>query len=43
VFNGVAAFPTTAFYDRKGRLSYLHQGAYATERKLAGDISRYAR
>jgi cytochrome c biogenesis protein CcmG, thiol:disulfide interchange protein DsbE len=43
VFNGVAAFPTTAFYDRKGRLSYLHQGAYATERKLARDIARYAR
>jgi cytochrome c biogenesis protein CcmG/thiol:disulfide interchange protein DsbE len=43
VFNGVAAFPTTAFYDRRGRLSFLHQGAYATERKLAGDIARYAR
>ena len=43
VFNGVAAFPTTVFYDRKGRLSYLHQGGYATERKLARDIARYAR
>jgi cytochrome c biogenesis protein CcmG, thiol:disulfide interchange protein DsbE len=43
VFNGVAAFPTTAFYDRSGRLSYLHQGAYATERKLARDSARYAR
>jgi cytochrome c biogenesis protein CcmG, thiol:disulfide interchange protein DsbE len=43
VFNGVAAFPTTAFYDRRGRLSFLHQGAYATESKLARDIARYAR
>ena len=36
-------FPTTAFYDRQGRLAFLHQGAYATERKLARDIARYAR
>jgi cytochrome c biogenesis protein CcmG, thiol:disulfide interchange protein DsbE len=43
VFNGVQAFPSTAFYDRRGRLSFLHQGAYATERKLAQDIARYAR
>jgi cytochrome c biogenesis protein CcmG/thiol:disulfide interchange protein DsbE len=43
VFNAVQAFPTTAFYDTKGRLSYVHQGAYATERKLSEDIDRYAR
>jgi cytochrome c biogenesis protein CcmG, thiol:disulfide interchange protein DsbE len=43
VFNGVQAFPSTAFYDRRGRLSFLHQGAYPTERKLAQDIARYAR
>jgi cytochrome c biogenesis protein CcmG, thiol:disulfide interchange protein DsbE len=43
VFNGVQAFPTTAFYDSKGKLAFLHQGAYATERKLAEDIERYAR
>jgi len=43
VFNGVQAFPTTAFYDPKGGLSYVHQGAYATERKLSEDIDRYAR
>ena len=42
-FNGVQAFPTTAFYDPKGGLSYVHQGAYATERKLSEDIDRYAR
>jgi len=43
VFNGVQAFPTTAFYDRKGELAYLKQGAYANEEKLSADIERYAR
>jgi hypothetical protein len=43
VFNGVQAFPTTAFYDSKGKLAYVHQGAYASEKKLAADIERYAR
>jgi cytochrome c biogenesis protein CcmG, thiol:disulfide interchange protein DsbE len=42
-FNGVQAFPTTVFYDRRGRVSFLHQGGYASERKLAEDIRRYAR
>jgi thiol-disulfide isomerase/thioredoxin len=42
-FNGVQAFPTTVFYDRKGGVSFLHQGAYQSERKLAEDIDRYAR
>jgi thiol-disulfide isomerase/thioredoxin len=42
-FNGVQAFPTTAFYDRSGRVSFLHQGAYQSEEKLARDIGRYAR
>ena len=42
-FKGAQAFPTTAFYDRKGRVAYLHQGGYANERKLAEDIDRYAR
>ncbi|HEY8770728.1 MAG TPA: redoxin family protein [Thermoleophilaceae bacterium] len=42
-FNGVQAFPTTVFYDRKGGVSFLHQGAYESERKLAEDIDRYAR
>ncbi|MFL5828147.1 MAG: TlpA family protein disulfide reductase, partial [Thermoleophilaceae bacterium] len=31
VFNAVQAFPTTAFYDPEGRLSYVHQGAYPSE------------
>jgi cytochrome c biogenesis protein CcmG, thiol:disulfide interchange protein DsbE len=41
VFNGVAAFPSTAFYDRRGELVYLKQGGYATEEQLADDIERY--
>jgi cytochrome c biogenesis protein CcmG, thiol:disulfide interchange protein DsbE len=43
VFNGVAAFPTTAFYDSKGELAYVKQGVYLDERDLAEDIERYAR
>jgi cytochrome c biogenesis protein CcmG, thiol:disulfide interchange protein DsbE len=43
VFNGVQAFPTTAFYDREGELAFVHQGGYASEAKLAEDIERYAR
>ena len=42
-FNGVQAFPTTAYYDSKGELAYVHQGGYASEDKLAEDIDRYAR
>ena len=39
----VAAFPSTAFYDSKGKLAYVKQGSYATEEKLIADIERYAR
>jgi cytochrome c biogenesis protein CcmG, thiol:disulfide interchange protein DsbE len=42
-FNAVQAFPTTAFYDSKGKLAYVHQGGYATQQKLSEDIARYAR
>ena len=42
-FNAVQAFPATAFYDAKGELAYVHQGAYSDEQKLAADIDRYAR
>jgi thiol-disulfide isomerase/thioredoxin len=38
-----AGLPVTIFYDRRGRRSYVHQGGYATERDLLGDIERYAR
>jgi len=43
VFNARVAFPATAFYDAKGKLVYLKQGVYASERKLSDDIDRYAR
>lgn len=43
VFNAVQAFPSTAFYDSKGKLAYVHQGGYSSEAKLAADIGRYAR
>jgi cytochrome c biogenesis protein CcmG, thiol:disulfide interchange protein DsbE len=43
VFRGDRAFPTTAFYDRKGALVYTKQGGYASESALAADIVRYAR
>ncbi len=39
----VAAFPSTAFYDSKGELTYVKQGVYSTEEKLVADIERYAR
>jgi len=43
VFYGDRVFPTTAFYDRQGRVAYVKQGGYPSERALARDISRYAR
>jgi cytochrome c biogenesis protein CcmG, thiol:disulfide interchange protein DsbE len=43
VFKGHVAFPATAFYDRGGRLTFLHQGGYASEARLREDIQRYAR
>jgi hypothetical protein len=42
VFGAGLAWPTTAFYTREGRLNFAHQGAYATQAKLASDIQRYA-
>jgi cytochrome c biogenesis protein CcmG/thiol:disulfide interchange protein DsbE len=42
-FNGVQAFPSTAFYDKSGELAFVHQGGYQSEEQLAEDIDRYAR
>jgi cytochrome c biogenesis protein CcmG, thiol:disulfide interchange protein DsbE len=42
-FNAVQAFPSTAFYDSKGELAFVHQGGYSNEAELAEDIDRYAR
>jgi thiol-disulfide isomerase/thioredoxin len=42
VFRGGRAWPTTAFYNSSGKLTYTHVGAYANEAKLDDDIRRYA-
>jgi cytochrome c biogenesis protein CcmG/thiol:disulfide interchange protein DsbE len=42
VFGATLAFPTTAFYDARGRVAYVHQGPYLTAAKLREDIARYA-
>src|SRR5215213_11210529 len=36
-----ANYPVTVFFDRRGRLSYVHQGAYRRESDLAADMQRY--
>lgn len=36
------AFPTTAFYDRSGKLVFSHPGVYANERDLIADVDRYS-
>ena len=41
VFNGVGAFPTTAFYDKTGKVAYVHQGPYETVDELLSDVRRY--
>jgi thiol-disulfide isomerase/thioredoxin len=40
---GGRAWPTTAFYDARGRRAFTHQGQYAKEADLLRDIERYAR
>jgi cytochrome c biogenesis protein CcmG, thiol:disulfide interchange protein DsbE len=42
VFGGGRAWPTTAFYDKGGKVVNTHLGAYASEAKLEEDIRRYA-
>jgi thiol-disulfide isomerase/thioredoxin len=42
VFGGIG-FPTTAFYDSKGEVAYVKQGAYLSEEDLIEDLQRYAR
>lgn len=34
--------PTTVFYDRRGEVAFVHQGAYRDEQGLADDVERYA-
>lgn len=42
-FGAVQGFPSTVYYDRKGKIAYVKQGSYPTEAALARDIRRYAR
>lgn len=42
-FRGAFAWPTTAFYDARGRRVQTHAGAYRSQRDLERDIRRYAR
>jgi cytochrome c biogenesis protein CcmG/thiol:disulfide interchange protein DsbE len=35
-------YPITLFYDRHGRVAYVHQGQYRDEAQLVADIERYA-
>jgi cytochrome c biogenesis protein CcmG/thiol:disulfide interchange protein DsbE len=41
-FKGGLAWPTTAFYDRAGKVVNTHAGAYASQAKLEEDIRQYA-
>jgi cytochrome c biogenesis protein CcmG/thiol:disulfide interchange protein DsbE len=41
-FEGGRAWPTTAFYDKAGKRTNVHPGAYATQAKLQQDVERYA-
>lgn len=42
-FGAVQGFPSTVFYDRRGKIAYVKQGSYPDEAALARDIRRYAR
>lgn len=39
---GARGLPATAFYDARGTLVLVHQGAFTSERQLAAEIERYA-
>ena len=36
-----ANYPITVFFDRRGKLAYVHQGGYRSESDLADDMQRY--
>jgi thiol-disulfide isomerase/thioredoxin len=36
-----ANYPITIFFDRRGRLTYVHQGGYRRESDLVDDMTRY--
>jgi thiol-disulfide isomerase/thioredoxin len=39
---GIQGVPTTVFYDRRGKIAYVHQGVYPSRGVLEQDIRRYA-
>jgi len=41
-FQGGRAWPTTAFYNAAGELTFTHQGVYEDEAALDADIKTYA-
>ncbi len=42
VFKGAFAWPTTAFYDARGKLTKTHAGGYASATQLDRDIRAFA-
>ena len=36
------SLPSTLFFDRAGKVAFVHQGAYPTRAKLEDDVRRYA-
>jgi cytochrome c biogenesis protein CcmG, thiol:disulfide interchange protein DsbE len=36
------SFPTTLYYDARGKVRYIHQGPYTSDARFAADIERYA-
>ena len=36
-----ANYPITVFFDRRGTLTYVHQGGYSSESDLVDDMARY--
>ena len=36
-----ANYPITVFFDRRGKLAYVHQGGYRRESDLVDDMQRY--
>jgi cytochrome c biogenesis protein CcmG/thiol:disulfide interchange protein DsbE len=36
------SFPTTVYYDARGKVQYIHQGPYTSDERFAADIKRYA-
>ena len=39
---GLVGVPSTLFYDRRGRQTFVHQGPYFEKADLVRDIRQYA-